>query len=72
MAVAEERFDGIRLITGDLGGVALTTLGKVLSDVRLWMVGVKERSVDPVELDVDVLWNVDGEIIFKRSPGIWL
>ena len=71
MAVVEERLDGIRLITGDLGGVTPLPPFRELRDVLLFNVGVNDSSIDPVELDVEVLWKGAGEVIFRRSAEIW-
>ena len=70
MAVVEERLEGIRLITGDLGGVTPLPPFKELNDVLLFNVGVNDRSIDPIELVVDVLRRGAGEATFRWSTEI--
>ena len=65
--VVEERLEGILRRIGDRGGVAPVPPCIELREVRLRNVGVKDRSFDPVELEVVVLWKGAGDARFMRS-----
>ena len=55
----DEKYEEVRRTAGDRGGVALPLLCKEVNDARLLRVGVVERSVFPMELELGALRSGD-------------